>query len=92
MRASQWEISYSSLQLPYISPISPYSSLYLRYISLQLPIYLRHISPPRSSGEGAAALRRLVSEVDDEIAACQAVIVRDQRWEQRVTVRDTGEM
>ena len=61
--------------------MSPYSSLYLRYIS-----------PPRSSGEGAAALRRLVSEIDDEIAACQAVIVRDQRWEQRVTVRDVGEI
>jgi len=39
------------------------------------------------SADGAATLRRLVEEIDSEIAACQAIIVRDQRWERRVTVR-----
>ena len=39
------------------------------------------------SGDGAATLRRLISEIDLEMAACQAIIVRDQRWERRVTVR-----
>ena len=36
-----------------------------------------------NSGDGAAAIKRLVAELDEEIAATQAVIVRDQRWEQR---------
>ena len=37
----------------------------------------------KGSGDGAAMIRRLVKELDDEIAATQAIIVRDQRWEQR---------
>ena len=28
-----------------------------------------------------------MQEIDDEIAATQAIIVRDQRWEKRVTTR-----
>lgn len=36
----------------------------------------------------AAAIARLVQGVDGEIAACQALIERDQRWEQRVTIRE----
>lgn len=32
---------------------------------------------------GAAALRRIISELDEEIAATQAVVERDQRWERR---------
>lgn len=39
------------------------------------------------AGAGAAALRELVAEIDREIAEVQAVIVRDQRWEQRVEMR-----
>ena len=38
----------------------------------------------RSSGDGAAMIKRLVKEIDEEIAATQAIIVRDQRWEKRV--------
>ncbi|KAL1523993.1 hypothetical protein AB1Y20_018908 [Prymnesium parvum] len=34
---------------------------------------------------GAMALRKLVAELDEEIAATQAIIVRDQRWEVRRT-------
>jgi len=41
----------------------------------------------KGAGEGAAALKRLVAEIDDEIAATQAIIVRDQRWEKRTTMR-----
>lgn len=41
------------------------------------------------AGAGAAALRKLVAEIDQEIAEVQAVIVRDQRWEKRVTVGAT---
>lgn len=37
----------------------------------------------KGSGDGAAMIKRLVQEIDDEIAATQAVIVRDQRWEKR---------
>jgi len=39
------------------------------------------------AGAGAAALRKLVQEIDNEISEVQAIIVRDQRWEKRVTVR-----
>ena len=42
------------------------------------------------SGDGAATLRRMVDELDAEIAACQALIVRDQRWERRVTVKQVA--
>ena len=42
---------------------------------------------------GAAVLRRLVAEIDEQIAATEAVIVRDQRWERRVrTVQHTVEL
>ena len=37
----------------------------------------------QAAGDGAATLKRLVEEVDAEIAACQATIERDQRWERR---------
>ena len=37
----------------------------------------------KGSGDGAAMIKRLVQELDDEIAATQAIIVRDQRWEKR---------
>ena len=47
----------------------------------------------RKAGAGAAALRKLVAEIDAEISEVQAIIVRDQRWEKRVTVRhDTVEL
>jgi len=39
----------------------------------------------KQAGDGAAALKRLVEEIDAEIAAQQAIIVRDQRWEKRIT-------
>ena len=42
-------------------------------------IEMRH----KGSGDGAAMIKRLVKEIDDEIAATQAIIVRDQRWEQQ---------
>eukprot|EP00966_Prymnesium_polylepis_P041493 963104-Prymnesium_polylepis.1 len=38
--------------------------------------------------DGAAALKRLVASIDEEIAAAQAIIVRDQRWERRTTTRE----
>ena len=41
----------------------------------------------QAAGDGAATLKRLVEEVDAEIAACQATIERDQRWEKRVATR-----
>lgn len=41
----------------------------------------------QAAGDGAATLKRLVEEVDAEIAACQATIERDQRWERRVATR-----
>ncbi|KAL3921129.1 MAG: hypothetical protein SGPRY_005008 [Prymnesium sp.] len=42
---------------------------------------------------GAAALRRIISELDEEIAVTQAVVERDQRWERRRRVRhDTVEL
>ena len=41
----------------------------------------------KQAGDGAAALKRLVEEIDAEIAAQQAIIVRDQRWEKRITTR-----
>ena len=31
-------------------------------------------------GDGAATLRRLVDKIDAEIASCQQLIKRDQRW------------
>jgi len=37
----------------------------------------------KGSGDGAAMIKRLVKEIDDEIAATQAIIVRDQRWEKQ---------
>ena len=40
----------------------------------------------RASGDGAAALKRLVADIDAEIAEVQAIIVRDQRWEKVVQV------
>ena len=33
------------------------------------------------------SLQSELDEIDDEIAATQAIIVRDQRWEKRVTTR-----
>ena len=41
----------------------------------------------RAAGAGAAALAKLVAEIDAEISEVQAIIVRDQRWEKRVTTR-----
>jgi len=41
----------------------------------------------RGAGDGAAALKRLVEDLDRQIAEQQAIIVRDQRWERRVTTR-----
>ena len=41
----------------------------------------------KSAGAGAAALRKLIGEIDNEIAEVQAVIVRDQRWEKRMVVK-----
>ena len=41
----------------------------------------------RNAADGAATLRRLVDEIDDEIAKTQAVIVRDQRWEDQTKTR-----
>ena len=43
--------------------------------------------PHGEPGAGAATLKRLVEELDAEIAACQATIERDQRWERRVATR-----
>ena len=42
----------------------------------------------RNAGAGAAALRKLVADIDDEIAAVQAIIIRDQRWEKRIETRE----
>jgi len=42
-------------------------------------IEMRHTG----SGDGAAMIKRLVKEIDDEIATTQAIIVRDQRWEKQ---------
>lgn len=43
--------------------------------------------------DGASALKKLVAEIDAEIAEVQAVVVRDQRWERQVKVRhDTVEL
>ena len=45
------------------------------------------------SADAAATLRRLVAEIDAEIAKVQRVILSEQRWEQRVTTRyDTVEL
>ena len=41
----------------------------------------------RNAADGAATLRRLVDEIDDEIAKTQAIIVRDQRWENQTKIR-----
>jgi len=41
----------------------------------------------KQAGDGAAALKRLVNELDQQIAEQQEIIVRDQRWEKRVTTR-----
>jgi len=41
----------------------------------------------RQAGDGAATLKRLVEELDQQIAEQQAIVIRDQRWERRVTTR-----
>jgi len=41
----------------------------------------------KTAGAGAAALRKLVADIDSEIAAVQAIIVRDQRWEKRMVLK-----
>ena len=41
----------------------------------------------KTAGAGAAALRKLVAEIDAEISEVQAIIVRDQRWEKRMVVK-----
>ena len=45
------------------------------------------------STDAAATLRRVVAEIDAEISEVQSLIVRDQKWEKRVTTRyDTVEL
>merc|ERR1712087_198162 len=41
----------------------------------------------KGAGDGAATFKRIVQEIDAEIAETQAIIARDQRWEQRTTMR-----
>jgi hypothetical protein len=39
------------------------------------------------SADAAATLRRVVAEIDAEIAAVQRIILEEQRWEKRITTR-----